>query len=267
MKQCVVDPKHQASAKRFTIKATDIYICPDCNCIMADIDFYHDQYESDRYYTMHQETLRGIEYEWGFRWRYILNKIVKLSGCGSLLDVGAGNGYFGALASREYGMNVNGLEISREQIQFAQDVIGVHLINEDVADHSTEYDVVTCFNVLEHVNDPHLFMSALVKRVRPGGILVITTPNPRCIHARVKGLKNWNMIDPPHHINLFTQESLDYLIRAEELTSICYETLSTYINFVRKVDGSDLFLRKLFFNLLRIFSLGADHLFILRKPF
>lgn len=265
-KSCVVDANHSSSQKIFVSNAIDIYVCADCGCIMADIDFDYDQYETNDYYTMRHKTVEGIEYEWGFRWRYILSLIARIEGVSSLLDVGAGNGYFVRLASNEFSLEAKGLEISKEETQFAKDVLGVQLINEDVTQHCMKYDVVTCFNVLEHVADPKMFLSALVKRVKPGGVLVITTPNPGCIHARLKGLKNWSMIAPPHHINLFTERSLNALIKREELEMISYETLSTYIKFVRKFDSSSLILRRLFFNLLKMFDLGADHFLIARKP-
>lgn len=265
MKPCVVNANHSTNQRTFVNKGTNIYVCPDCGCLMADIDFEHDQYETNTYYTMTQKTKEGIEYEWGFRWRYILNRIAQIGNFSTLLDVGAGNGYFVNLASSEFFFYANGLEISKEEIRFAKDVLGIQLLNEDVSQHLMNYDVVTCFNVLEHVPDPKLFLSNLVKRMKSGGILVITTPNPNCIHVRFKGLKNWNMINPPHHINLFTIKALDVLMESEKLEIIFYETLSTYINFVRKIDTKSLILRQLFFHALRMFNLGADHFLIVRK--
>lgn len=263
---CVADPNHRLSQKRFAINSRDIFICPDCGCIMADVDFDHDQYESGEYYTMQHKTLQSIEEVWGFRWRYILDQILKINGCSSLLDVGAGNGYFVALASREFSFDASGLEISQEEVQFAENVLNIRLIREDLTQHNLDYDVVTCLNVLEHVVDPQLFLSHLVNRVKPGGLLVITTPNPACIHRKVKGLKNWNMIAPPHHINLFTKESLYILLMRYGLIQLDYQTLSTYVNFVRGFDTENLLLRRLFFNLLKTFDLGADHFFIVKKP-
>lgn len=264
-KTCVVDANHLTTQKSFVKNNTDIYVCPDCGCIMANVDFYQDQYETDAYYTMHQKTVQSIEYEWGFRWRYILKKIVGVDGGPLLLDVGAGNGYFVALAAKEFSLDANGLEISKEEIKFARNVLNIQLIEEDVSQHRLLYDVVTCFNVLEHVADPQSFFSALVKHVKPGGHLIITTPNPSCIHRRVKGLKNWNMVAPPHHINLFTKKALNTFVKAENLILVDYQTLSTYINFIRKFDNSSLILRKLFFHLLKVLGLGADHFLIIRK--
>ena len=37
MKYCVVDNNHQPARKAFTKANTDIYVCPDCSCIMATL--------------------------------------------------------------------------------------------------------------------------------------------------------------------------------------------------------------------------------------
>lgn len=265
MKNCVVNRNHIVNPRPFPKHGADIYTCSTCGCLMADIDFVHEQYESQDYYTMIHKTRAEIEYEWGFRWRYVLSCIAEQNHFSTLLDVGAGNGYFVDLAIKEYGLKSTGLEISAEEIEFAKSVIGVDLINENINDHKPKYDVVTCFNVLEHVPDPQALLACLVDRIQPGGILVISTPNPACIHARVKGKENWDMVAPPHHINLFTRSALDEMVGIHNLEVVQYETLSTYINFVRRYDTKGLILRRLFFNTLRIFGLGADHFFILRK--
>jgi 2-polyprenyl-3-methyl-5-hydroxy-6-metoxy-1,4-benzoquinol methylase len=265
MKACVVNPGHCLDHRSFRKQGADIYRCRDCGCIMADIEFVHQQYESGSYYTLAQKTIDSIDGEWGFRWRYILNQLVRRGQVASLLDVGAGNGYFISVASREFGLRATGLEISAAEIAFAHDVIGVQLISEDVGVHAAKYDAVTCFNVLEHVSDPQGFLSAVLERVEAGGLLVLTTPNPACVHARVKGLKSWNMVDPPHHINLFSRKSLYQMLKDRKMEILRYETLSTYINFVRKFDTNSLLLRRLFFHALRIANLGADHFVIARK--
>lgn len=162
-------------------------------------------------------------------------------------------------------MRAGGIELSEQEIRFARDTVGVELINERVEEHEQVYDAVTCFNVIEHVPDPRSFLSSVVARIKPGGILALTTPNPGCIHARIHGIEKWGMVDPPHHINLFWRESLADMLRLEALQPIRYEKLSTYINFVRNVDTQGLLLRRLFFQLLRLGNLGADHFFLSQK--
>lgn len=265
MKGCVVDEKHRSPRYFFKKNTADIYQCPDCGCLMADIDYTHAQYEAKSYYTMGLQTKEEIENKWGLRWRYLLGRIGRFAGNSrplTLLDVGAGNGYFVFLASTEFGIQASGLGIHEEENRFARDVVGVKLINEDIARHRGMYDIVTCFNVIEHVTDPRPFLSALMARVHPGGILVVSTPSPTCIRARVRGLRKWERIDPPHHINLFTKKALRALLARHPGKELGYETISTYITFV---NTKNLFLRKFFFQILRMFNLGADQVLMFRK--
>ncbi len=266
MKTCIADAQHGPAQKAFMKNGTDIYLCSACGCIMADVQFHHEQYEKETYYTMERKTKESMENKWGIRWRYLLHKISKKFKDRrplALLDVGAGNGYFVSLASREFSMDAKGLEISKAEIKFAKEMNGIDLIEQDVRDHKGNYDAVTCFNVIEHVVDPHSFLSAMVKCVNPGGMLVVSTPNPRCMRARIRGLSKWERVDPPHHLNLFSKNALSGMLKKNGLVQLGYETISTYITFV---DTNNLLMRKLFFFLLRLGNLGADHFFFMRKP-
>ncbi len=265
MKTCVIDPQHDVPTKFIVKQGANIFICNTCECIMADIEFSHDQYESENYYTMVHRSIPEIEHKWSFRWCYVLDSIKKVIGPTSLLDVGAGNGYFVDLARREFGFDARGLEISHEEVDFAKQMFGVDLLQEDIADHQDTYNVITSFNVLEHVINPQEFLKNMLTRLNPDGILVLTTPNPTCIHVRTSGLEKWKMIDPPHHVNLFTRGALDAMLDQNGLREISYETLSTYINFVQRYDTKTLLFRKLFFHILKLLNLGADHFIIAKR--
>jgi hypothetical protein len=82
----------------------------------------------------------------------------------------------------------------------------------------------------------------------------------------VKGLRNWGMIQPPHHINLFTRQGLDTLIERSGFRLMHYETLSTYMEWLWKYDTRDEHLRHILFDLLRRTGLGADHFYIAQRP-
>ncbi|HEU4531359.1 MAG TPA: class I SAM-dependent methyltransferase [Steroidobacteraceae bacterium] len=229
---------------------------------MADLEFVHAQYEQDNYYTIASSDKAQVELEWGFRWRHILEKIRARHGRARVLDVGAGNGYFVFLARSEFGFDAQGVEISDAEIRYAREQFGVELLKSPLAALPTDHDVVCSFNVIEHVADPAGLLQDLHARLRPGGSLFLSTPNPACIHRRRSGLRNWGMVDPPHHINLFPRRALQELLELSGFSIDSYTTLSTYIRFVRKYDTRNLLLRRTLFNILRAGNLGADHFFI-----
>jgi len=237
---------------------------------MADLEFVHEQYEAASYYTMAFKNKADIEGEWGFRWRYILGAIqrpnlLKTTAKPKLLDVGAGNGYFTYLARGEFGMDADGLEISAAEADYARDTFGIELIRGDLSVITRTYDVVTSFNVLEHVQQPGRLLDDMIKVLDPGGLLVVTTPNPTCIHRRIKGLQKWGMVCPPHHINLFTRAALQEMLTRKGFEILEYATLSTYINSVRKIDTQGLMLRRAAFQALKSAHLGADHFVVCRQ--
>ena len=265
LRNCAVHAGHAAPRFAFPKSGVDIYTCPTCGCIMADLEFTHDQYEAPSYYTMAFKTRADIEGEWGFRWRYILSALQRYKATPKLLDVGAGNGYFVYLARTEFGMPAEGLEISAAEADYARDTFGIELLRGDLSVVTDRYDVVTSFNVLEHVKEPTSLLEQMGERLAPGGLLVVTTPNPTCIHRRLRGLNKWNMVCPPHHINLFTRAALQELLTRQGFDVLEYSTLSTYINSVRKIDTQGLMLRRAAFQALKTANLGADHFMICRR--
>ena len=265
LRNCAVHAGHAAPRFAFPKSGVDIYTCPTCGCIMADLEFTHAQYEAASYYTMAFKTKAEIEGEWGFRWRYILRALQRYAAAPKLLDVGAGNGYFVYLARSEFGMPADGLEISAAEADYARETFDIELLRGDLSVVTGSYDVITSFNVLEHVKEPTSLLDEMAERLAQGGLMVITTPNPSCIHRRLRGLHKWNMVCPPHHINLFTRTALQEMLARKGFEVLEYGTLSTYINSVRKIDTQGLMLRRVAFQALKTANLGADHFFVCRR--
>ena len=263
---CIADAAHGPPPYFLTRDHVPVHRCERCGTIMALVEFEHAQYESDSYYSMKFRTREAIDRYWGMRWRHVLASLGRRTPPGRLLDVGAGNGYFVHLARQEFGWDATGLEISEKEARFAAEVLATPLRVESLEAHAgRDYAAVTLFNVVEHVPDPLGLIAEAVAHLRPGGLIVVTTPNPDCIQVRVKGLRNWGMIQPPHHLNLFTRRSLGRLLERAGLVPIHYETLSTYMEWLWKYDTGDGRLRRALFDVLRVTGLGADHFYIARK--
>ncbi|GJM38230.1 MAG: hypothetical protein DHS20C19_15970 [Acidimicrobiales bacterium] len=263
---CVAEPEVAITTPSFTRNGIDVYVCPSCGTYVCDSGYEVEQYD-DSYYTIASADLDEIDGRWGFRWRYVLDRIAAEVDAGSsVLDVGAGNGYFVKLAAEEYGFAATGIEISAASAAFASEHLGVDLLVEDLAEHTPTYDVVTAFSVLEHVEDPAAMLDSLIARVRPGGLLVLATPNPDCIQRRVKGEKKWSMICPPHHLNIFTRAGLERIVTSAGLTPLSWEAISTSVKAVRRIDTDGQILRKAIFHTFRATRLGADQLLFARTP-
>ena len=99
----------------------------------------------------------------------------------SALDVGCGAGLLAEPLAR-LGAEVTGLDAAPELIAVARGHATAQGLEIDYRAGEVEalegqYDLITCMEVIEHVADPAVFVKALAKRLAPGGLLVMSTPN------------------------------------------------------------------------------------------
>jgi SAM-dependent methyltransferase len=102
-----------------------------------------------------------------------------------VLDVGTGEGLGAAFLERFKPAQLSAVDISAEAIDKAKKSFGESRINFLVADATSldtkfapgEFDLVTCFEVFEHVEDPIRLLGQLRKITSPGGTIAISCPN------------------------------------------------------------------------------------------
>jgi 2-polyprenyl-6-hydroxyphenyl methylase/3-demethylubiquinone-9 3-methyltransferase len=97
------------------------------------------------------------------------------------LDVGCGAGLLTEPLAR-LGAKVTGIDATPEVIDVARDhanAVGLAIDYRagDIQELDGHFDLITCMEVIEHVADPALFVKALARRLAPGGLLVLSTPN------------------------------------------------------------------------------------------
>lgn len=143
----------------------------------------------------------------------------------SLLEVGAGRGSFRSLLK---GVNYTGLEKSENAIKMARET-RIRLLNTTIEEYSIsnkkKFDVVCSFQVLEHVENIHGFLSASVACIKKHGFLIISVPSgDSFIRHAVNGILNM----PPHHQTIWNESSLRKIARLFdlEIVSINHEALS-----------------------------------------
>jgi 2-polyprenyl-3-methyl-5-hydroxy-6-metoxy-1,4-benzoquinol methylase len=140
--------------------------------------------------------------------------LVKFKPSGKVLDVGAGWGHF-VWAGKETAFEVQGIEPSKENAEFAVTYLGAAVRHGSFYSMTErdEFDVVTMWDVLEHINDPISFVQQTNRVLKPGGIVVIKVPDASSFSARFFG-KNWYNIGH-EHVNLFGKKNLSSLLERE----------------------------------------------------
>lgn len=131
-----------------------------------------------------------------------------------ILEVGSGLGYM-TYALLKAGYDATGMDISKVAVENAKALYGPHYQNADLAEWSIQktgqFDMVLMAELIEHVPDPLSFLRMGAKLLRPGGRLVVTTPNKSYYPKWML----WESDPPPVHLWWFSEGSMD--VFAKEL--------------------------------------------------
>jgi SAM-dependent methyltransferase len=123
----------------------------------------------------------------------------------NLLDVGCGAGRF-LLAARGLGWLAKGTEPAAQAVATGQ-ALGLDISSQDPLSllPDSSFDVLTLFDVLEHLVDPADFLVKLLPLIKTGGSLFLTVPNWDCPIMQSATRLDWL---PPMHLQFFTEGSL-----------------------------------------------------------
>ncbi|MBI2443826.1 MAG: class I SAM-dependent methyltransferase [Candidatus Magasanikbacteria bacterium] len=133
---------------------------------------------------------------------------------GRLLDVGAATGYFVKLAG-ERGWQGSGVEPSdyaagRGRAQGLDVQTGTL---DTVTGAENYFDVITLWDVIEHLPNPQAALERVLVLLKPGGILAINTPDAGSWYALLLG-RFWHQLVPPEHLVYFNPRNLSALLSA-----------------------------------------------------
>lgn len=136
---------------------------------------------------------------------------------GRLLDVGSGDGRFLAKMQR-LGWDVTGVEPDAQATRIARERHGVRVIESELEEagfSDVEFDVVTMSHVLEHLWNSAKVLEECWRVLKPGGKLVIVTPNLASLGHRLLR-EAWPHLDPPRHFVLFDTQGLKEEVEAAQ---------------------------------------------------
>lgn len=137
-----------------------------------------------------------------------------------VLDVGCAGGAF-VKAAQDFGTSAIGVEPSAWMCQYGREKYGLDLrqgILQDFKLEAESFDVITLWDVLEHVYSPVEVLRECQRLLKPGGLLIVNYPDYNSLARRVLGWK-WPFFLSVH-VFYFTPKTIQALLAKCHLTTL-----------------------------------------------
>lgn len=178
---------------------------------------------------------------------------------GRLLDLGCFAGIFLNLVRRK-NWSILGIEPSKWAANYGRNELNLEILQgtlEDFIFNDETFDVVTMWDVIEHLPDPKSTLSLLNKKLKKGGMLYLTTPNFDSIYRKLFGKRYWFI--ERMHIYYFTPGTIRRMLEESN-----YEVIEIGLNFktmsmgyfIFRLKEVSKFLTKIIIILSLLFLLG-----------
>jgi 2-polyprenyl-3-methyl-5-hydroxy-6-metoxy-1,4-benzoquinol methylase len=164
----------------------------------------------------------------------VLDRAEQVVPGGDLLDIGPNVGTC-LVVARERGWKVHGVEINAEAARYCRETRGLDVITGTLEPETYppgRFDVVLMGDVIEHVPSPTHLMRTVARILRPGGAVLVSTPDISGWAARVLQVK------PVEHIHYFDAKTMERLLRRAGLELVRIEPLDRYHDLTAMVHST-----------------------------
>jgi SAM-dependent methyltransferase len=171
----------------------------------------------ERYASLREERVAHFEQD--------LVELERFGPTGPLLDVGCGSGYFLEAARRRGWEPVRGVELNSWMVELGREA-GLDIASGELREQGYPdgaFQLVSFWDVIEHMNDPRAELAEAHRILRPGGVLALLVPDAESFWARLLGERWWAVIRM--HLFYFTRETVTRLL---EQSGFAVELVGTY---------------------------------------
>lgn len=208
----------------------------------SDIEniYCNNDYEKHPYFSYDQQDIATLSNERFKNKNNALARVEKMIGVGKLLDVGCGAGSFLSIA-KSRGWEVTGVELSPGLSRICKsrkyDVINSSFEDAKLPEHS--FDLLTFWDVIEHVIDPIFCVKKAKKLLSPGGVAIFCTPNEDSLLSKIGlilylGSASYYSypalaLHPDNHTFFFSKRGFEKLIEKSEMKWMqCYSQMAFF---------------------------------------
>lgn len=198
----------------------DLMCCSSCGLwfyseqVQCTVD-YSEVYKTPEYQEAHFKSLQTVKDWKSFAlmptYRPFFENLAPSISKRTLLDVGCGVGRF-CRAAYVKGWDVQGIDVSSTALDFGRVSVPFPMHQktaEEMRHCSDDFDVVTCFEVLEHLNCPRELLDSIYRLTKPDGKFFCTVPNQSSLQVQTTTRRDWL---PPIHVLFFTERALKALL-------------------------------------------------------
>lgn len=198
--------------------------CPGCSLVWLSLPPAPE--EMHRHYTdAYDQLISAAGQNSPHRWRNRKKTLSQYKQSGALLDLGCSSGSFlQSLPSDSW--KLFGIEMSADSARTAEACTGAKVFVGEILDASfprESFDVITCFDVLEHLYEPQRVMARVSEWLKPGGVFYVLVPNIDSAEERVFR-SYWHGLELPRHLFHYSPASLKFLAESAGLTEVSLET-------------------------------------------
>lgn len=207
--------------------------CSSCGHAFCDItpsaealsQYYSQNIIGNTYYTNKAQIENRIEQIYTPKLLWIIEAYKKSFGRlpKSILDLGAGSGHFLECAKRN-GVDVAGLEIDDTYRKWAKENFGLELYKDRaslVKSGNKKFDIVTSFNVIEHIPQPKTFIDLYDEFSHSESLIVVETPKFNSVTSALQRVYPETVrghLMPFIHVHMFSDNSLATLLKRKGFT-------------------------------------------------
>ncbi len=211
----------QKSKLLFRKDGYDIRECSNCSLVFVSPQPTPEELKN--FYSKIMFT-RGNKYDYKLVNRKLIynervNDVIKLKfmkkyiGSGKLLDVGCANGFFLYLSKRYY--DGEGVEYSSSAVKVAKS-LGVKVTEGEIStikkSRKERYDIITMWDVIEHLRDPSKALRHANGLLKKGGYMFLSTGDISAFVPKLFG-KSWALMTPPMHLFFFSRKTIVRMLK------------------------------------------------------
>jgi SAM-dependent methyltransferase len=186
---------------------------------------------------------------------------------GKMLDVGCAVGFFLDEAKKR-GWQVSGLDVSAFAVQYVQERFGFDarhgsLVDQDYPEGA--FDLITMWDVIEHVPDPKAYVQQAARLLRSGGVFALATPDVDSIPARLTGKRWVGYKLSEEHVYYFSVTTLKRMLDEAGFDIVDVRHVGKYVTMRLFLDRLSMYsplLAKLGELIERVFKLSERSLYV-----